>query len=227
MASPQCSKRLTKEYKKIVEIPVDLIQTHPSESNILDWHFIITGPPGTAFEGGEYHGALNFPPQYPFKPPGIRVFTPNGRFVPNQKICLSMSDFHPESWNPAWSVSTILTALVSFMTGNEPATGCCTTTPIVRQNYAQSSHGFNLNNPVFRREFPYLSKDIDKATNELLARNAKAMEEFNKLVGNPQKRKQPVPEKPKTNEVVEVIDDDDEDEVVVLDDQSNDPIVID
>lgn len=25
------------------------------------------------------------------------------------------SDFHPETWNPMWSVSTILTGLVSFM----------------------------------------------------------------------------------------------------------------
>lgn len=25
-----------------------------------------------------------------------------------------MTDFHPESWNPAWSVDTILTGLLSF-----------------------------------------------------------------------------------------------------------------
>ena len=26
-----------------------------------------------------------------------------------------MSDFRPKTWNPAWSVSTILTGLLSFM----------------------------------------------------------------------------------------------------------------
>lgn len=55
-----------------------------------------------------------FPPEYPFKPPGIKVFfndqphdtftyaslqmlTPSGRFAPDKKICFSMSDFHPAS----------------------------------------------------------------------------------------------------------------------------------
>jgi ubiquitin-protein ligase len=46
--------------------------------------------------------------EYPFKPPSIRMLTPSGRFEPNQRICLSMSDFHPETWNCMWSVSSIL-----------------------------------------------------------------------------------------------------------------------
>lgn len=41
--------------------------------------------------------------------------TPNGRFKVNTKLCLSNTDFHPDTWNPAWSVSTILTGLLSFM----------------------------------------------------------------------------------------------------------------
>ena len=36
------------------------------------------------------------------KPPNIIFLTPNGRFATNQKICLSISAYHPESWNPAW-----------------------------------------------------------------------------------------------------------------------------
>ena len=31
------------------------------------------------------------------------------------RLCLSISDYHPDTWNPAWSVSTILTGLLSFM----------------------------------------------------------------------------------------------------------------
>ena len=30
----------------------------------------------------------------------ICMLTPSGRFVPNTNLCLSMTDFHPESWNP-------------------------------------------------------------------------------------------------------------------------------
>lgn len=49
--------------------------------------------------------------------------TPSGRFSPGAAICTSMSNFHPGSWNPAWSVQTILTGLLSFMVSDEMTTG--------------------------------------------------------------------------------------------------------
>ena len=65
------------------------------------------GPPDSPYAGGEYYGVILFPSEYPFKPPGIKMLTPSGRFIPDKKICFSMSDFHPGSWNPAWSVATM------------------------------------------------------------------------------------------------------------------------
>ena len=35
------------------------------------------GPPDSPFAGGEYHGVLLFPSEYPFKPPGIKVRSSN------------------------------------------------------------------------------------------------------------------------------------------------------
>lgn len=78
-------------------------------------HYVVCGPENTPYEGGYYHGKLVFPREFPFKPPSIYMITPNGRFKTNKKLCLSISDFHPDTWNPAWSVSTILTGLLSFM----------------------------------------------------------------------------------------------------------------
>lgn len=66
------------------------------------------GPPKTPYEGGKYHGLVRFPSEYPFKPPSIMMFTPSGRFQTSTRLCLSISDFHPESWNPLWSVSSIV-----------------------------------------------------------------------------------------------------------------------
>ena len=37
--------------------------------NLLSQH----GPPDSPYVGGEYHGVLLFPSEYPFKPPGIKV----------------------------------------------------------------------------------------------------------------------------------------------------------
>lgn len=45
----------------------------------------------------------------------LRQFQPNGRFETNKKICLSISGYHPESWQPSWSIRTALLALIAFM----------------------------------------------------------------------------------------------------------------
>uniref|UniRef100_A0A8C2ARF7 Ubiquitin-conjugating enzyme E2 J2 n=1 Tax=Cyprinus carpio TaxID=7962 RepID=A0A8C2ARF7_CYPCA len=115
--------RLKQDYLRIRKEPVPYICAEPLPSNILEWHFVIRGPEKTPYKGGYYHGKLIFPQEFPFKPPGIYMLTPNGRFMCNTRLCLSISDFHPDTWNPAWSVSTILTALLSFMVENIPTLG--------------------------------------------------------------------------------------------------------
>ncbi|KAF4322276.1 hypothetical protein BBO99_00004110 [Phytophthora kernoviae] len=115
MATAMASKRLRKEYLALQRNPVENIRAAPLEKNILEWHYVITGTEGTPYEGGFYHGKLKFPPEYPMKPPSVLMLTPNGRFDVNRRICLSMSDFHPETWNPLWAVGSILTGLYSFM----------------------------------------------------------------------------------------------------------------
>ena len=42
-----------------------------------------------------------------------------GRFAVNTRLCLSMSDFHPESWNPMWSVSCILIGELNYVPAYE------------------------------------------------------------------------------------------------------------
>lgn len=159
MASRQSQKRLNKEYKTILANPPPYITTHPNEENILEWHYVISGPSQTPFEGGQYHGILRFPTDYPFKPPSISMITPNGRFACNTRLCLSMSDYHPDTWNPAWSVSTILTGLLSFMTGDETTTGSITTSENVKRRLARDSKAWNVNeNQRFKTQFPDLTK---------------------------------------------------------------------
>ena len=109
------SKRLRKEYIALQKKPLENIFAVPVEKNILEWHYVIRGTEDTPYAGGYYHGKLKFPREYPMKPPSVLMLTPNGRFEVNQRICLSMSDFHPESWNPLWSVGSILIGLYSFM----------------------------------------------------------------------------------------------------------------
>ncbi|KAL1953593.1 hypothetical protein VTO42DRAFT_2574 [Malbranchea cinnamomea] len=143
MATKAAYKRLTREYQNIQKNPPPYIVAHPSESNILEWHYIITGPPKTPYENGQYWGTLTFPPEYPFAPPAIRMHTPSGRFQPSARLCLSISDFHPKSFNPAWEVSTILIGLLSFMTSEEMTTGSVRATEAERRLYAARSRWWN------------------------------------------------------------------------------------
>lgn len=164
MATKTAQKRLTKEFVAMQQDPPPYVWAMPEEKNILTWNFLIRGPPDSPFAGGEYHGVLLFPPEYPFKPPGIKMFTPSGRFYPDKKICFSMSDFHPASWNPAWSVATILTGLLSFMLSDEMTTGSVTTTDAYKRNAAAKSHRFNLESSKFKEAFPdyctFLMRDL-------------------------------------------------------------------
>jgi len=134
--------------------PPPFVWACPDEKNILTWNFLIRGPPDSPFEGGEFHGVLLFPSEYPFKPPGIKMLTPSGRFAPDKKICFSMSDFHPGSWNPAWSVATILTGLLSFMLSDEMTTGSINTSDSDKRTYAAQSHWWNTQQRKFREAFP-------------------------------------------------------------------------
>ncbi|KAK9368369.1 ubiquitin-conjugating enzyme/RWD-like protein [Lipomyces kononenkoae] len=155
MATRAANKRLAREYKHMQESPPPFITAHPSEKNILIWHYLITGPPSTPYEGGQYHGTLTFPPDYPYKPPAIRMITPSGRFQTNTRLCLSISDYHPKTWNPAWSVSTILIGLLSFMTSDELTTGALRSTNEEKIKLAELSHEWNLRqNRKFLDEFP-------------------------------------------------------------------------
>ncbi|KAJ8767316.1 hypothetical protein K2173_017360 [Erythroxylum novogranatense] len=111
-------KRILQEVKEMQSNPSDDFMSLPLEENIFEWQFAIGGPRDTEFEGGIYHGRIQLPAEYPFKPPSFMLLTPNGRFETQTKICLSISNHHPEHWQPSWSVRTALVALIAFMPTN-------------------------------------------------------------------------------------------------------------
>ena len=153
--------RLRKELQALAKDPLPGISALPCDDNILEWHYMITGPKGSPYEGGMYHGKLKFPAEYPFKPPAIYMLTPNGRFKPNTRLCLSMSDFHPETWNPLWSVSSVITGLYTFWLDSAPTVGSTTATLAQKRTYARESWAFNQRDPMVRKLFPELLESPD------------------------------------------------------------------
>ena len=83
----------------------------------------------------------------------------SGRFNTNTRLCLSMSDFHPETWVPAWSVASILNGVLSFMLESTPTVGSVEASTAERRKLAIASHGYNRKTPIFCELFPQLVEE--------------------------------------------------------------------
>lgn len=92
-------------------------------------------------------GPLNAKHNYFFRIPCFR-------FKTDTRLCLSISDYHPDTWNPAWCVATILTGLLSFMLEKQPTLGSVETSEFQKKQFALKSHEFNLRNKTFVELFP-------------------------------------------------------------------------
>ncbi|CAF0754726.1 unnamed protein product [Brachionus calyciflorus] len=158
--SATATARLKQDYVRLLKDPVPYVRAVPLPSNILVWYYVVTGPTDSPYKDGIYLGKLVFPNEYPFRPPAIYMITPNGRFKTNQKLCLSISDFHPDTWNPAWSVSSILTGLLSFMLENTPTSGSIESSNETKKRLAIESLDFNLKDTTFCELFPELAEEI-------------------------------------------------------------------
>ena len=101
-------KRLAGELRLLQKEPLELIDTYPDDNNALVWYFLLRGPDFTEYKGGFYIGKILHDPEYPTKAPNFMMLTPTGRFEIEQKICLTNSGYHAESWSPIWNMKTIL-----------------------------------------------------------------------------------------------------------------------
>ena len=105
------------------------------------------------YSKGVYYGEIRFPINYPMGPPSIIMHTPSGRFSPGEKICVSMSSFHPETWTPSWNISSIVLAMISYMYDDDQGVGTVLSTPQEKIQLALMSFEENKKNPKFLKHF--------------------------------------------------------------------------
>ncbi|XP_029660646.1 ubiquitin-conjugating enzyme E2 J2-like isoform X2 [Formica exsecta] len=154
--------RLRQDYLHLKMDPVPYILAEPVPTNLLEWHYVVRGPESTPYEGGYYHGKILFPEEFPFKPPSIYMSTPNGRFCINARLCLSISDYHPETWNPAWNME------------KTPTLGSINTTDYEKRQLAMQSLEYNLKDKLFCELFP---ETVEAIKTELEHRKEKRLDE--------------------------------------------------
>ena len=134
-------KRIHKEYQNMIKDPSEDFFASPIKDDMFCWHFTIRGPPDTEFEGGLYHGVIKLPMSYPNRPPNIMFLTPNGRFDINMDVCLSMTKYHKEEWQAAWTIRSMLEAIIAFFPIREDhdAIGALESSVESRKYYAKQS----------------------------------------------------------------------------------------
>jgi len=137
-------KRLNKELESFIKDPSPEYTAGPIKDDLYCWHFTIRGPSDTPFENGIYHGVIKLPFSYPNKPPNIMFLTPSGRFEVNSNICLSITKYHTEEWQSAWTIRSMLEAIIAFMPIHEDhdAIGAMDTSEEARKKYAIMSRNF-------------------------------------------------------------------------------------
>ncbi|KAG8189666.1 hypothetical protein JTE90_022481 [Oedothorax gibbosus] len=89
------------------------------ETNILTWHGLIV-PDCAPYNKGAFRIEINFPAEYPFKPPKItfktKIYHPN--IDEKGQVCLPI--ISTENWKPATKTDQVIQTLVTLVNDPEP-----------------------------------------------------------------------------------------------------------
>ena len=79
--STAARKRLMRDFKRLQNDPPAGVSGAPLDNNVMIWQAVIFGPDDSIWEGGTYKLVMEFPLEYPNKPPKVRFNSP--LFHPN------------------------------------------------------------------------------------------------------------------------------------------------
>lgn len=112
-------KRINKELNDLGNDPPSSCSAGPNGDNMFQWQATIMGPNDSPYAGGVFFLTINFPTDYPFKPPKVafttKIYHPN--INSNGSICL---DILKDQWSPALTISKVLLSICSLLTDPNP-----------------------------------------------------------------------------------------------------------
>lgn len=114
------TKRITKELADLTKEPPTNCSAGPSSpSDLFSWEATIMGPAETPYEGGMFKLSIQFPADYPFKPPKLQFTTKiyHCNVNANGSICL---DILQSQWSPALTIGKVLLSICSLLTDPNP-----------------------------------------------------------------------------------------------------------
>ena len=113
------AQRISKELDNLTKDPPANCSAGPVGDDIFHWQATLMGPGESPFEGGVFFLDINFPTDYPYKPPRVtfstKIYHPN--INSSGGICL---DILKDQWSPALTISKVLISICSLLDDPNP-----------------------------------------------------------------------------------------------------------
>jgi ubiquitin-conjugating enzyme E2 D/E len=114
------TRRIAKELSDLRKDPPANCSAGPKDdTDMYVWSGVIFGPSDSPYAGGTFNLTIQFPVDYPFKPPRLmfttKVYHPN--INKDGFICL---DILKTNWSPALTISKVLLSVLSMFTDPNP-----------------------------------------------------------------------------------------------------------
>lgn len=112
-------RRIQTELLEMKNSPPDNCSAGPIGDDLFHWRATILGPEGSPYEGGIFKLKIDFPADYPFKPPRVVFLTKIYHCNINSAggICL---DILKDQWSPALTIGKVLLSICSLMNDPNP-----------------------------------------------------------------------------------------------------------
>ena len=181
--------RIVNDLQDLMEDRPEGIYVYINKKNFYKNYAMIIGPKNTPYFGGFFFFEINFPKNYPEKPPHVYFMTINGkvRFNPNLyengKVCLSiLGTWSGPSWRPVMNLKLVLLSIQSLLgeypIGNEPGFEKVLPTDkiSINYNYFIIYHTYKLAFlDVINKKFKNVSKFFKKEIKQELKKNYETM----------------------------------------------------
>lgn len=112
-------RRIQKELQDLEKDPPMNCSAGPLNDDMFTWEGVIFGPDDSPYTGGVFKVLIQFPKDYPFRPPVVtfqtKIYHPN--INSSGGICL---DILKNQWSPALTISKVLLSITSLLTDANP-----------------------------------------------------------------------------------------------------------